>query len=60
MVFLWRQDLDAGEIGGLLSWTLPEEVTYVAEYRRRSWGLSLHGDGDADMEMGIRIGINGL
>ena len=29
-----EQDLDALEIGGLLSWTLPAEVTYVTEYRQ--------------------------
>ena len=33
-----RQDLDAAELGGLLSWTLPTEVTYVTEYRRRQGG----------------------
>ena len=27
------QDLDATEIGGLLSWQLPEEITHVTQYR---------------------------
>lgn len=38
-----RQDLDAAELGGLLSWTLPTEVTYVTEYRRPPVGGLMKG-----------------
>ena len=32
-LFVGQQDLDAAELGGLLSWTLPSELTHVSEYR---------------------------